>query len=97
MKRKIFSAPGMLGLVFTLLPGLASAERLRPQTPWPSHAPAIDIRMTCKMVSSCAEAVELWCGGYYGADRDHDGIPCETVCSTREEVQAIEAEIGCDL
>ena len=41
MKRKIFSAPGMLGLVFTLLPGLASAERLRPQTPWPSDRKSV--------------------------------------------------------
>ena len=53
--------------------------------------------MTCKSARSCYEAVELWCGGYYGADRDGDGIPCETVCDTREQVQAIEAEIGCDL
>lgn len=53
--------------------------------------------MTCKSVSSCYEAVLLWCGGYYGADRDQDGIPCETVCDSREQVQAIEAEIACDL
>lgn len=59
--------------------------------------PVVPVKMTCKSARSCYEAVELWCGGYYGADRDGDGIPCETVCDTREQVQAIEAEIGCDL
>lgn len=51
---------------------------------------------TCKTVSSCREAVELWCGGYSRADGDHDGIPCENVCHSREQVQEIQAEIGCE-
>jgi hypothetical protein len=38
-------------------------------------------RLTCKSVSTCEEAVELWCGGYSRADGDGDGIPCENVCS----------------
>lgn len=50
---------------------------------------------TCKQVSSCEEAVRLWCGGYRRADADGDGIPCENVCSTREEVDRIRAAIGC--
>lgn len=50
---------------------------------------------TCKQVSSCREAVELWCGGYRRADGDHDGIPCENVCHSREEVDEIRAEIDC--
>ena len=50
---------------------------------------------TCKQVSSCEEAVVLWCSGYGRADGDGDGIPCESVCSSKEEVDAIRASIGC--
>jgi hypothetical protein len=52
---------------------------------------------TCKQMSSCEDAVILWCGGYSRADADHDGIPCENVCHSRTEVEAIEREIGCKL
>ncbi|MBO0661603.1 excalibur calcium-binding domain-containing protein [Jiella sp. MQZ9-1] len=52
-------------------------------------------RRTCRSVSSCEEAVRLWCSGYRRADGDHDGIPCENVCSTKQEVDAIRARIGC--
>ncbi len=52
-------------------------------------------RKTCKMIYSCEEAVELWCGGYRRADGDNDGIPCENVCSTRREVEEIRSRIGC--
>ncbi len=51
---------------------------------------------TCKTVGSCREAVELWCGGYRRADGDGDGIPCENVCHSRQQVREIQAEIGCD-
>ena len=50
---------------------------------------------TCKAVSSCEEAVRLWCGGYRRADGDNDGIPCENVCSSVSEVDEIKVEIGC--
>ena len=50
---------------------------------------------TCNQVSSCEEAVRLWCGGYRRADGDGDGIPCENVCRTKEEVDRIRATIGC--
>lgn len=50
---------------------------------------------TCKQVSSCREAVELWCGGYSRADADKDGIPCENVYPTKELVDEIREEIGC--
>ena len=50
---------------------------------------------TCKQVSSCAEAVELWCGGYGRADADSDGIPCENVCPSKELVDELRALIGC--
>ena len=48
---------------------------------------------TCKAMSSCEEAVALWCGGYSRADAD---IPCENVCSSKADVDRIKAEIGCD-
>ena len=50
---------------------------------------------TCKQVRSCREAVEIWCGGYSRADADHDGIPCENVCRSKDEVDEIREEIGC--
>jgi hypothetical protein len=56
---------------------------------------AVEVRASCKQVSSCAEAVELWCSGYRRADADGDGIPCENVCSSRDEVDRIRAQIGC--
>lgn len=52
-------------------------------------------RRTCKQVSSCEEAVILWCSGYTRADGDGDGIPCENVCSTKAQVDAIRRQIGC--
>lgn len=50
---------------------------------------------TCKSVRSCEEAVKLWCGGYSRADRDGDGIPCENVCRSKSQVDAIRKKIGC--
>lgn len=50
---------------------------------------------TCKTVNSCEEAVELWCGGYSRADGDGDGIPCENVCGSRSQVNAIKQKVGC--
>ena len=55
----------------------------------------LEARLTCKSVSSCEEAVMLWCNGYGRADGDSDGIPCETVCHSREQVDEIRAAIGC--
>ncbi len=50
---------------------------------------------TCQTVSTCREAVELWCGGYRRADGDSDGIPCERVCRSISEVEAIKKQFGC--
>ncbi|MFZ1814918.1 MAG: excalibur calcium-binding domain-containing protein [Rhizobiaceae bacterium] len=50
---------------------------------------------TCKQVSSCEEAVRLWCSGYSRADRDKDGIPCENVCPSKKLVDEIRRKIGC--
>lgn len=73
----------------------AAAAPPRPQTPWTPIPLAKNVRATCKQMSTCAEAVVLWCNGYSRADADHDGIPCENVCSSRSEVEQIEAQIGC--
>ena len=50
---------------------------------------------TCKQVTSCEDAVILWCSGYRCADGDHDGIPCENVRHSLEDVRTIREEIGC--
>ena len=60
-----------------------------------SLLPGAATAKTCKQVESCAEAVELWCGGYARADADRDGIPCENICYSRDQVDEIRAQIGC--
>ena len=45
-------------------------------------------RRGCKAVSTCRDAVEMWCSGYAGTDRDKDGIPCENVCKSRGQNSA---------
>lgn len=61
-----------------------------------AQASAIEVAArSCKQVSSCEEAVILWCNGYRRADGDNDGIPCENVCSTAEQVDEIRRVIGC--
>jgi hypothetical protein len=50
---------------------------------------------SCKAANTCREAVEMWCGGYKRADADSDGIPCENVCRSVNQVDAIKEEIGC--
>lgn len=50
---------------------------------------------SCSAASSCAEAVELWCSGYTRADRDKDGIPCESLCGGKAQVDEILAGRSC--
>ena len=57
---------------------------------FPAHA------RSCKAASTCKDAVEMWCNGYSGADRDNDGIPCENVCRSKKQVEAIQKQIGCE-
>ena len=52
-------------------------------------------RQSCKAASTCREAVVMWCNGYRRADADHDGIPCENVCRSRSQVDAVKSEIDC--
>ena len=73
------------------------AERLRAERLLRDGLQLVPVasRRTCKSVSTCEEAVALWCGGYRRADGDNDGIPCETVCRSKPQVDAIRARIGC--
>jgi len=56
---------------------------------------------TCGRVSSCREAVYLWCVcGYRRADRDRDGVPCESLCGQStprnlSKVRQIMLDLGC--
>ena len=58
-------------------------------------------RKYCTRVSSCREAVHLWCVcGYTRADADGDGVPCETLCgegndTSRARVREMVAALGC--
>ncbi|MCF3935464.1 excalibur calcium-binding domain-containing protein [Acuticoccus sp. M5D2P5] len=59
--------------------------------------PGAAVAATCKDYSTCREAVVNWCAGRHArADGDGDGIPCENVCGSRAEVEAIMREIGCN-
>jgi len=55
----------------------------------------LHVRVTCKQVSSCEEAVQIWCNGYRRADGDNDGIPCENVCQTLDQVNQLRQQQGC--
>ncbi|RFC64181.1 hypothetical protein DYI37_07460 [Fulvimarina endophytica] len=58
-------------------------------------APAFAAR--CTDYANCRQAVTAWCAGQHNrADGDNDGIPCENVCSSRQQVVEIMQEIGCD-
>lgn len=50
----------------------------------------------CSDYATCRQAVIAWCNGAHPrADGDNDGIPCENVCKSKEQVDAIKKEIGC--
>lgn len=81
---------GTLYLVMTLVvvatPATANEDDNRPVQ--------LAQRQSCKAVTSCYEAVIMWCQGYRRADGDADGIPCENVCPNRQTVSQILIEIG---
>lgn len=93
--------PAALAALITFASGSAGAVEAtvfapqRPSLVEQVESYQVAARRTCKSVSSCREAVELWCGGYRRADGDGDGIPCETVCHSKAEVDRIKADIGC--
>jgi hypothetical protein len=83
------------GILFWSLHAVQSAH---PQSFDPNAEPAIELAQTarsCKQASSCEEAVRMWCDGYRRADGDNDGIPCENVCHSLEQVEQVKAQIGC--
>ena len=50
----------------------------------------------CADYRTCEQAVAAWCAGRHPrADGDNDGIPCENVCRSKAQVDAIRARIGC--
>lgn len=55
--------------------------------------PGSALAQSCKAAKSCAEAVQMWCEGYDAADRDDDGIPCENVCKSKKQVDALMKKI----
>jgi hypothetical protein len=55
----------------------------------------VALAASCKQAQTCEEAVRMWCDGYRRADADKDGIPCETLCRSKEEVDEIRKKIGC--
>lgn len=89
----------LLAMIGTLMPAAAFATAAsqalheRPQLSLPIEL--VQRGRSCKTVSSCREAVQMWCDGYTRADGDGDGIPCENVCPNRELVDRIREEIGC--
>ncbi|HEX2134922.1 MAG TPA: excalibur calcium-binding domain-containing protein [Microvirga sp.] len=90
----------IVGLTVLMTAGAASAaESLRTDGLPASVRPAAELlvaqRRSCQAVSTCREAVIMWCEGYSRADGDGDGVPCENVCGSRSQVQAIQKEIGC--
>jgi hypothetical protein len=51
---------------------------------------------SCKNYTTCEQAVIAWCKGEHPrADGDNDGIPCENVCKSKEQVERIKAKINC--
>nr|WP_265516267.1 excalibur calcium-binding domain-containing protein [Nitratireductor luteus] len=70
---------------------MAAPPELRVSTP----SDVVQAQASCKAVSSCREAVVMWCNGYRRADGDGDGIPCENVCPDKRLVDQIRREIGC--
>jgi hypothetical protein len=57
--------------------------------------PGAGFAASCKTARSCEEAVRMWCDGYKRADGDNDGIPCENVCRSKQQVDEIRKAIGC--
>jgi hypothetical protein len=81
--------PLFLILSMSLIP---QSLAMTPRNPQPLLQ---SVRLSCKQMSSCEDAVALWCSGYRRADGDNDGIPCENVCHSLEQVQEIVSRQGC--
>jgi hypothetical protein len=85
-----------LGRAAPVLSAVAMAMSItQPRTVLAAGPDIVLAAASCKQAASCEEAVRMWCGGYRRADGDGDGIPCEKVCHSLEQVQKIREEIGC--
>jgi hypothetical protein len=86
----------VVGVALPLHAGVPApqAQESSPQTERASGTLMAQSR-SCKAAGTCREAVIMWCGGYSGADRDGDGIPCENVCRSLAQVEATKREIDC--
>lgn len=83
-------------LGFLLITSMETGAAVRMELEGKTGLPVVLVQArTCKQVSSCAEAVELWCNGYRRADADNDGIPCENVCPSKELVDQLRDRLGC--
>ena len=52
--------------------------------------PVIADAKSCKKYSSCAEVINDYPSGNFGRkDRDKDGIPCENVCRSLQQVNEL--------
>lgn len=50
---------------------------------------------SCKQYRSCAEVIADFPNGNFGRkDRDKDGIPCENVCKSRQQVKDLLKRLG---
>ena len=73
-----------------------SAQPFDPSAePGEAGSPARTAQRSCASAATCREAVVMWCNGYRRADRDKDGIPCESVCRSKQQADQIREEIGC--
>ena len=105
MKIRGLGALIFLAVPFAMAPNFAgpdafAATSAPQEIPMSRPSPAMNYGLmaqarSCKAVSSCEEAVILWCSGYSRADGDGDGIPCENVCRSKEQVDRIRERIGC--
>ena len=93
-------------LILTWLLATLVAPAIADQTAAPlslRSAQAVSCSATCGRVSSCIQAVYLWCVcGYRRADRDRDGIPCEKLCgqsspSNLKRIRSMMQDLGCSL
>lgn len=95
MNWRIFLTLAFLGLP-SVFPAAATPQAMPMSQPEPSVEEVLLAQArSCKAVRSCEEAVILWCNGYRRADGDNDGIPCENVCHSKEQVDRIREQIGC--
>ena len=85
----------MLTALSVLNPAAAQESTAPAVTPGADRVQLAQSGRSCKAASTCEEAVAMWCGGYSRADADGDGIPCENVCRSLQQVEAIKKRIGC--